>query len=167
VKLNNKNPIALLCAFAGLVIFVSGNVLAGNTNTLRVTANITGTCSFNTANVPAGNTTLDFGTLDQTSTSDAIATTATLQYWCTNGTAITAFDADLGQNSASCGGNRCLTNGSAYINYTLTFSDPVGNVGSGKTTPIDIDFDGTILNANYVDAPSGSYQDLVTLTISP
>ncbi len=163
-----KHQLARLATLVVMAMLAAGTSYAGNTNTLRVTASITGTCNFNTANNLAGNATLDFGALDQTLATDAIATPTSLQYWCTNGTAVVGFTADLGANSASCpGGGRCLTNGTDLIPYTLTFVDPTGTSGSGKTSPITINFGASILNADYVDAGSGSYDDTVTLTISP
>ena len=163
-----KHRFLPLVAFAGLAMIAASAAFAGNSNSLRVTASITGTCNFNTADdATNGNATLAFGALDQTLTTDATATTATLQYWCTNGTAVTTFTASNGLNTTGCTGTRCLSNGTDLIPYTLTFTCPVGNAGSGKTTPIDVDFDGSILNADYVDAEAGNYTDTVTLTIAP
>jgi spore coat protein U-like protein len=159
--------IPLLAALTGLAMANSGGALAGNTNTLQVTATITGTCNFSAANNAGGNATLAFGTLDQTLASDATATQTSLSYWCTNGTAVGNITANNGQNSGSCGGSRCLSNGTDYIPYTLTFTDPSGTLGTGKTSPLTVTFDGSIANADYVDAEAGSYSDLVTLTITP
>jgi hypothetical protein len=59
------------------------------------------------------------------------------------------------------------TASSDYIDYTLIYTDPTGTTGSGKNTPLTVTFDADILNADYVDAPAGTYEDFITLTISP
>jgi hypothetical protein len=142
---------------------------AGNTNTLKVTAAITGTCNFSAANNASGNAILDFGTLDQTATGPAAATATSLSYWCTNGTNVGSMTANNGMNSGSCGGNACMKNtaSSDYIEYTLSFTDPSGTTGAGKNSPLSVTFNGSILNADYVDAPAGTYEDFITLTIAP
>ena len=149
---------------AGCALLTSGAALAGNTNTLKVTASITGTCNFDAANNTGGNATLAFGTLDQTSTAPATATQTSLDYWCTNGTTATSLSAD---NGLYFSGSRRLNNGgTGYIPYTLTVTDP-GGAGTGKSNPITVTFDGDIANADYIDAPAGTYSDTVTLTITP
>jgi spore coat protein U-like protein len=163
MKLPNHR-IAFLAAMAGCALLTSGAALAGNTNTLKVTASITGTCNFDVANNAGGNATLDFGALDQTLTTDAAATQTSLDYWCTNGTTATSLSADNGLNFS--GTRRLFNGGTGYIPYTLTVTDP-GGPGSGKSNPITVTFDGDITNADYIDAPAGTYGDTVTLTIAP
>jgi Spore Coat Protein U domain len=158
--------ISLLAAVTSFALLVSGGAFAGNNNTLQVTAQITGTCNFDAADNPAGNTTLDFGTLDQTLTADVPATQTSVDYWCTKGTTATALTAGNGQNTAGCGGTRCLSNGTDLIPYVLTVTDP-GGAGTGKSNPITVTFDGDIVNADYIDVSAGNYTDLVTLTITP
>ena len=162
-----NHRMAFVAALAGFAMLSSGNALAGNTNTLRVTADITGTCNFSASNDGTnGNTTMNFGTLDQVTGGDVAAPTTTLSYWCTNGTAATGVTAGNGQNSASCGGNNCLTNGSDFIPYSLIIVNDT-QTGAGKSTDLDIDISGGILEADYIDAEAGNYSDLVTLTITP
>lgn len=157
---------AVLAAITGFTMLTSGNALAGNTNTLKVTANITGTCNFSAANNAAGNTTMDFGALDQATGGDVSAPTASLQYWCTKGEVATNISADNGANTVGCTRTRCLSNGTDLIPYSLVISFNAA-VGAGKNSPIDVDFDGDILDADYVDAEAGAYEDTVTLTITP
>lgn len=164
-----KLRISLLAVFTGFAMLASTGSQAGNTNTLKVTASITGTCNFSAVNNASGNATLDFGTLDQTATGNAAATATSLDYWCTTGTDVGSMTADNGANSASCGGNPCMkkTTSTDYIPYTLIFTDPAGTTGTGKSTPLTVTFNGSILNADYVDAPAGTYEDFITLTIAP
>lgn len=162
-----RNRFILGVALAAMTMLGS-TAHANNTNTIKVSATITGTCNFAGANNAAGNTTLSFGALDQTATGDANATQTSLNFWCTNGTSVGGISANSGTHSGNCGGSTCMKNtGSAnYIPYTLSFTSPTGT-GSGKTSPISVNFDASITNSDYVDAPAGTYEDFVTLTISP
>ena len=164
-----RHRIALLAVFSGFAMLASSVSYAGNTNTLKVTASITGTCNFNAANNVAGNTTLDFGTLDQTLSTDASATQTSLDYWCTSGTNVGSISADTGTYSGSCSGTPCMKNTASpdFIKYTLIYTDPSGTTGAGKTSPLTVTFDASILNADYVNAPAGNYEDFITLTITP
>ena len=164
--MNVRKRMALIGALAGFAMLGSGNALAGNTNTVEVTAVITGTCNFTAANNPAGNTTLDFGTLDQVTGGNAVATTATLNYWCTKGEVATGISAGNGNNSAGCAGTRCLSNGTDLIPYSLVLT-PSGATGLGKSTNLTVDIDGGIVEADYIDVSAGNYDDLVVLTITP
>ena len=166
--MNFRNQrMAFIAALAGFAMLGSGAALAGNTNTVQVTAVITGTCNFTAANNAAGNTTLDFGTLDQVTGGAAAATTTTLQYWCTKGEVATGISAGGGNNSgAGCGGARCLSNGTDLIPYSLALS-PSAATGAGKSTNLTVDIDGSIAEADYIDVSAGNYSDLVVLTIVP
>ena len=162
-----NHRMAFVAALAGFAMLSSGNALAGNTNTVEVTAVITGTCNFSAANNAAGNTTLDFGTLDQVAGGNAVATTTSLSYWCTKGEVATGISAGSGNNSgAGCGGARCLSNGTDLIPYSLILS-PSAATGAGKSTPLTLDIDGGMIEADYIDVSAGNYDDLVVLTMTP
>ncbi|NIO38914.1 MAG: hypothetical protein GTO41_01175, partial [Burkholderiales bacterium] len=94
-----RNRIVLTVLLAGLSLLVT-SANAANSNTLKVSATITGTCNFNSANNAAGNAELAFGTLDQTSTAAASAPAVAVNYWCTNGTAVSTFTAGNGLYTA-------------------------------------------------------------------
>ena len=166
--MNFRNQrMAFIAALAGFAMLGAGNVFAGNTNTVEVTAVITGTCNFSAANNAAGNTTLDFGTLDQVAGGNAVATTTSLSYWCTKGEVATGITAGNGNNSGgTCGGARCLNNGTDLIPYSLVLS-PSAATGAGKSTNLTVDIDGGITEADYIDVSAGDYTDLVVLTIVP
>ena len=156
---------------AGFAMLASGSVFAGNSNTVQVTAVITGTCNFSANNNAAGNTTLDFQTLDQVTGGPVAAISTSLSYWCTKGEVATNISADDGNNAAGCvllGGKRCLKNttNTDLIPYDLVLS-PSAAPGAGKNSPLTLDIDGNIVEADYVDVSAGNYSDLVTLTITP
>jgi len=141
----------------GLVL-LAGVAFAGDSADVTVSANVVGTCRFV---VPAPS--LSFGALDQTSSSDAVAT-ANLQFWCTRNAAYTLTDEDgLGADGAFTG---TLLSGSDTIPYSISYTPYTGN-GLGRTTPITSVLTATILNTDYVDVPAGNYSDMVTFTINP
>lgn len=146
-----------LAMVLGLVL-LTGVAFAADTNTLTVQANIVGTCKFSTAT-----STLNFGALDPSSASDASAST-TVNFWCTKNASYTVTD-NNGSNYLA-PNRRMKDAGTDYIPYGLTYSPATGS-GSGKTTPITLTLTGTVVNANYVNAPVGNYSDTVILSIAP
>lgn len=132
--------------------------LAADSATLNVQANVVGNCKFNTASA-----TMNFAALDQTLTTDANAN-ATLSFWCTRNATYTL--SDNGGANVSGVQRRLNDGGTNYINYSIAPYVTTG-AGQGKTTPITVNLSGTIANADYVDAPAGSYSDQVTFTITP
>lgn len=149
----------LIVAAVALIVMMTGIVVLAATNTLTVNATVTGTCRFN-----SGTSTLDFGTLDQSLTTDPTGT-ASPTFWCTKGSAYTAA-AGQGLNYSS--KNRMLSSTtSEFIPYSLGLAPAAGS-GSGKTTPITLTVTGTILNADYVNvAAASNYTDTVVITITP
>ncbi len=145
-----------------IVIAMRGVAFAGNTSTLTVNAEVKGTCQFNTAT-----STLQF-TLDPSSSADAVATVVPT-FWCTRGTTVTtpiATDDGLHFSAAS---KRMMSaaNPSEFIPYTIDLV-PASTTGAGKSTPIKLTVNGTVLNANYVNALAASdYSDTVVITIAP
>lgn len=151
-----KKLIVVLIAIS--IIAMSGVAMAGDTATLTVSASVTGTCKFN-----AG-ATLDFGSLDPSSTADATAQVKPT-YWCTKGTTATGVTAGQGLNYSS--SNRMAGGTPAdFIPYSLSLTGGT-QTGAGKGTPLTLTIDGTITNANYINASAGSYTDSVVLTITP
>jgi len=153
-----KTKILLVAGVLGVVGF--GSVMAGDTNTLTVTATVVGTCKFNSAT-----SSLAFGSLDPSSASDASATGSTT-YWCTKGT-VASTTADNGSNYS--GTSRRMSNGAAtpeYIPYSLTLAGGT-QTGAGKGTPLTLGLSGGILNADYINVSAGAYTDTVTLTVTP
>lgn len=152
-----KKLIAANLIAAGLM--ASGAGLAGDTNTLTVSASVTATCKFSSAT-----STLDFGALDPSSATNPSATNTTT-YWCTKGT-VASTAANLGAYEG--GGSRRLKGPGAgdLIPYSLSLSGGT-QIGAGKSTPLTLTMSGGINNADYINATAGSYSDTVTLTITP
>jgi len=142
----------------GLVLALGNVAMAADSADVSVTANVVGTCRFQST------PTLDFGDLDQTVGTDA-TTTGDLVFWCTRNAAYTLSDeGNVGVADGSFSGN--LANGPETIPYSISYTNFSGN-GSGRTVPITSALTATILNADYVDAPEGVYNDVVTFTITP
>jgi len=144
----------------GLVL-LAGVAFAGDTNTVTVTANVVGTCKFNSAT-----STLAFGALDPTSGSDVNASTSTT-FWCTKNASYTITDDD-GIHELAADGNRMenTTTAGEFIPYSFSYN-PTSGDGSGRTTPITLNINGTAAFASYQNAAGGDYSDTVTLTINP
>jgi spore coat protein U-like protein len=153
-----KRTMVVMTAMA-ILLTMAGTAMAGGTQNVNVTANIVGTCQFNSAGDVA------FGALDQTSTADQTAT-GSLVFWCTKNATYTLSDeTNVGVADGSFTGT--LTGPpTGSITYTLTYTNSSGS-GAGKTSPITSAITGTILNADYVNAPAGNYTDTVTFTIAP
>lgn len=153
----------LLAATVAVVIAVLGGIaLAGDTNTLTVNATLAGACNFITPKTA----TLSF-TLDATSTSSATATVSPT-FWCTKGTTVGTPSTDNGLNPS--GGSKQMksaSNPTEFIPYSLVLT-PSATTGSGKSTPINLKIDGTVLNAAYIDKTAANdYSDTVVVTIAP
>jgi len=143
-----------------IAAFLWGGVALGaDSNTLTVSASVTGGCRFS-----SGTSTLNFGTLDQSSAADASATGST-QFWCTRNASYT-ISANNGLYYDTSRRMRHATEATEYIPYNLTFT-PTTGTGAGKTSPVTLSLNGTITNANYVNAIAGNYADTVTLSITP
>jgi spore coat protein U-like protein len=160
-----KKIVSLLSAIvvvAFVVSFIGGVAFAANNSTLYVNATVTGTCQFNT-----GASTLQF-TLDPSSSSDAIATVVPT-FWCTRGTTVTTPIATDNGLHYSGGSKRMMSaaNPTEFIPYAIDMV-PASTTGAGKSSPINLTINGTVLNANYVNAlAADDYSDTVVITIAP
>lgn len=67
-------------------------------------------------------------------------------------------------NGNNFSGSRRMTNGTSFIPYALTL--PTQN-RPGNNTYIAIVLSATVQGVDYQDATAGSYQDTVTITVSP
>ncbi len=131
---------------------------AAGSSPLNVAVNVVGNCRFNTASA-----TMNFGVLDPANATNATATAA-LQFWCTKNAAYTITD-NRGANRS--GAQRRMRDaGSNFINYSIAPYAASGT-GTGKATAITLNLNGTINNADYVNAAAGAYADVVTFTVNP
>lgn len=151
----------LVVAFmAAAILQLGGIAMAAGTNTLAVSASVVGTCKFDFAA-----STLNFGALDPALATDATASTSTT-FWCTKGAAYSISD-DSGLNELVAGSPRMqnTVNPLEYIPYSLSYVN--SGAGLGKTAAITLNLNGTVLNADYVNAEAGNYSDTVTITVTP
>ncbi len=150
----------LLATLIASAVGVSTSAMAGNTQTMAVSATITGTCKLQSS------TAMAFGSIDPSSVTAATAG-ANVTYKCTNGTAPTSLTA-VGAND-SAGQKRLLTGASTYMNYSISFTAPVA-VGGGfaaGVTATTVSVTGTIAVADFANATAGAYADTLTFTIAP
>lgn len=117
-------------------------------------------CKFQTA----GGLALSFGNLNPSAASNvtvaATAMSLDADSWgrCPNTTM--QMTADNGLN-----GNRRMTNGTAFIPYSLAL--PPNAAGPGGNSFVTFILTGTVMGTDYVDAPAGSYSDTVQITVTP
>jgi spore coat protein U-like protein len=134
------------------------SALAAGTSPVNVSATVIGNCRFNTTSA-----TMNFGTLDPANATNATATAA-LQFWCTKNAAYTM--SDNGGANRTGAQRRMKDAGTNYINYAIAPYAASGT-GTGRTTAITLNLNGTVNNADYVNAAAGAYADVVTFTINP
>ena len=161
-----KVAVAVMCVFG---VGMSSAVLAGGITTLPVTAKVSGKC-----NVTTGPGTLDFGTIDPSSGSNATAT-QTFVMKCSNGTVSTAATDDGGlHNSAGQKQMVHSANGAAFLPYGVTYSNDTGFTGAGfgaAAASQTVTINGTITPAQFSGAlattGAQTYNDTVTITVNP
>lgn len=143
------------------LLSLAGTAMAAGTNTMTVSASVVGTCQFS-----AATSTLNFGAMDPALATNATASTNT-NFWCTKGVTYTMGD-DSGLNELVAGAPRMqhATTLTEYIPYTLGYSGS-SPTGSGKSTPITLTVNGTVANADYINAEVGNYSDTVVITVTP
>ena len=134
---------------AMITLLVTGNALSADTASIDVTAEVLGTCSFNTTSY-----TMDFGSIDPTSTGD-ITATVSLDFTCTNGT-----DWDLDDES----GPQTMSDGTNDLAYSIDAYNLSGT-GSGASQVVDVT--GRIADTDYGTAVASTYSDTLTINILP
>jgi spore coat protein U-like protein len=153
----------LIAAAIASALGVSTSAVAGNTQTMAVSATIAGTCKLQSA------TALAFGTIDPSVAIDAI-TTATVTYKCTNGLAPTALTGLTATGANDSLAQKRMLNGTTnFLNYQISFTSPTatGNgFGSGSTANT-VTITGKILATDFQNASALTYNDTLTFTIAP
>lgn len=145
----------LALALVTIAVIPSITFAAGST-TVNVSATVVGTCQFNSG----GSVTF---TLDPSVGGNVNGTVTQPQFWCTKNATYTITD-DKGLNESGTT-HRMKDTGTNYIPYSFTYTTT--GTGNGKTSPITMDISASVLEADYIDAPAGTYTDTVTLTINP
>jgi len=142
----------------GLVLVLTGAVMAGDSTTVAVSANVVGTCKF----LSGG--TMAFGGLDPSSGVDKNAIVTQPTFWCTKGASYSITD-DKGLYESGTIFRVKHASLIEYIPYTFTYTATGTGGGPGSTLTMNIA--GTITFADYQNASAGNYADTVILTITP
>lgn len=132
---------------------------AADSNNIAVSTTVIQVCKFNSAT-----SSLSF-VMNPAVATNATASTS-LTYWCTKGTNA-AVTNNTGLHAAGPNNRmRHTTILTSFIPYTLTL---VGGtqMGQGKTVPLTLTINGTVLNASFINSDVGTYGDTVSITISP
>lgn len=158
--------IAATVMSAGMML--STGAMAGGTTSLTVNAKISGVCK-----VTAAPATLDFGTIDPSSGSNATASTS-FTMKCSNGTTSTAATDDSGLYFSGGKRMRHSATATAFLPYAIAYSDDTGFAGagfSGAAASQTVTINGTITPAQFADALATTgaqvYADTVTVTVNP
>ncbi|HUI44562.1 MAG TPA: spore coat protein U domain-containing protein [Nitrospirota bacterium] len=161
--MNKVVSLASSVVVVALIVLVMGGVaLATNSNNLTVSAAVAPGCYFSTLN-----STLSFN-LDP-SVGGNVVTSVSPQFWCTLGTTVTTpvlYTQGLHYSGTS---NRMQSssNPTQFIPYSLLLT-PSGTAGLGKSNPLTLTVQGTVLQADYINALAvADYQDSVVITIQP
>lgn len=145
----------VLAVALAIMVGLPAMSFAAGTTTVSVSATVVGTCKFNTGG------SVSF-TLDPSVGGNVSGTVTQPQFWCTKNATYTITD-DYGLNEN--GTIRRMTNGTDFIPYSFSYTST--GTGQGKNSPITMDITAQVQEADYVDAPAGTYTDTVTLTINP
>jgi spore coat protein U-like protein len=162
--MNTKLKLATLGLISAGMLSIAPAFAASATNTLTVSATVTGNCKFNLA--ASALTIANSGAnIDPSVGTDATGTTNVL-YRCTSGTTA-AVTAANGTN-ASGTQQRVKDAGTNYMNYALGLTGGAqAGLGFGAGGDRTLVVTGTIVQADFVNAPAGAYSDTVVLTITP
>lgn len=130
---------------------------------LSVTATIQGGCVLSLSGPMA------FGDLDVTSTANETKS-VTVSFACATGESVTNFTVggeNDGSYSDSMAHNTLPAAPANAIPYTIAWTQPaLPFAGAGFGAPVNVVLNGTILNANYISKPSGSYSDSVIVAVN-
>ena len=142
-----------------IAVAVSGTMIAADTATVAVTANVVGTCKFSSGG------TLAFGGLDPSVASNVNANASPQPvFWCTKGSSYTISD-NKGLNGGGTTFQMKHASLADLIPYTFTYTTT--GAGTGPGTPITMNIAGTVLGTDYANKSAGNYADTVTLSITP
>jgi spore coat protein U-like protein len=160
--MNTKLKLATLGLITAGMVSITPAFAASTTNTLNVSANVTGNCKFNSAG-PTALTIANSGVNIDPSLAGNATGSANVLFRCTNGTTSSVL---VGAGLNFSVGLRVKDAGANYMNYALVLAGDA-QVGSGFGSDKTLTVTGTILNADFINAPAGAYTDTVVLTISP
>ena len=153
---------------AAALVGACGLAHAADTGSISVSAEVRGICKFTNIN-PLSIVTPTLTYLDPSSTADGTGT-AVISYKCTKGYTPGTFSVG-GSTTGTYTANTATTalagaaaGNTTTIPFTITWG--ARPQGQGFSTAVDITLTGTILNANFVDAPADTYSRSVSLAIN-
>ncbi len=140
---------------------------AGN-NTLTTSASVTGRCK-----VTAAPGMLDFGNIDPTGSSNAVAS-STFSIKCTKGTTSTAASDDGGLYFSATRRMRHSVNTTSFLPYAISYIGDAGFTGHGfgaaalaRSVTITGGITPSQFQNAFVTAAGQVYTDTVTITVNP
>ncbi len=139
---------------AAAIVAMAGSAMAA-TGTLAVSATIANACS-----VTGG--TLSFGALNTLTAPLVSGTSAGVTVTCTKSDPYTVV-VNTGVNNAGTQANLKNTSNTDVIPYSLTVPAVTPGTGAAQTIAIT----GTIAAGTYFTASAGTYNDTVTITVTP
>lgn len=143
-------------AIALVGIFGAGNVLAADTATITVTADVQSSCVFDTTAA-----TLAFGTIDPVANVFKETNIATINYTCVAGSTFTVVDVENGTYELI-----NLDDGVTTIGYDLLYdSDPLSG-GESDGAQGNFTIKAELAAGSYGGATVGNYEDIVTLSFN-
>jgi spore coat protein U-like protein len=146
----------LAVSAAAAILALAGTAMAATNATLAVTASVTNACS-----VIGG--TLNFGSLDTLGAPQVTGTSAAVTVTCTKSDLLYTLAVDKGVNFVGSQANLKNTTGTDKIPYSLSVPAVPAATGAAQTISIS----GTIPAASYNLVSAGTYNDTVTITVTP
>jgi spore coat protein U-like protein len=137
------------------LLAMTGSAMAASTATLAVSATVANACS-----VTGG--TLSFGALNTLTAPLASGTSAGVTVTCTKSDPYTVA-VDKGANFVGAQANLKNAGNSDVIPYSLTVPGVSAGTGAAQTVAIT----GSIAAGSYTTASAGTYNDTVTITVTP
>ena len=159
-----SRPRRLLSAVC-LAVACASSFAAGNGG-LVVSATVVSNnnCKFSSGTSPA----LNFPAIDPSSTSAAVATTAT-SFKCGGGSATVSYAVSAGDGLwSSAPGARRMRHGTVateFLPYSVSMSPSSGL--AAKNTVVTVTVTGTVAPAAFQGVLAGTYSDTVALTVTP
>jgi hypothetical protein len=149
-----------LIGVAALGMLASGSAHASDSVSVTVNATIVGVCKFFTAAPVVNITNTGTGSnIDPSSGTDAVGNAA-ITYRCSNGT--TPIFTVPGTATVTCG----ACSGATMV-PTITSANSGAGTGLGTGKDQTLTVTGTIVQANFQNAPAGAYTGSMTVSVLP
>lgn len=149
----------LAVAFLALAMAaMAGRAMAAGTASVGVSATVlAGSCRFDSGG------TVSF-TLNHATGGNVIGTITQPVYRCSKDASFVISD-DNGLYESGTTHRMKHATLNEYIPYSFTYT--TSGTGLGNGNPVTMDIASTVVEADYMDVPAGSYSDTVTMTINP